>query len=71
MEYSQEVSSSTGISPTSASDNMGQHNKIGGITFGEAILVFRKGSKSLKWNSFAAYKKVKNISIPKERKKKH
>jgi hypothetical protein len=33
-EYWQEVSTSTAVSPTSTSDFVGQHNKIGGINFG-------------------------------------
>jgi hypothetical protein len=33
-EYWWEGATSTAISPTSASDVMGQHNKIGGINFG-------------------------------------
>ena len=32
-EYCQEGSASTAIPPTLTSDVMGQHNKIGGITF--------------------------------------
>jgi len=43
MEYWWEGSTSTAISPTSASGIVGQHNKIGGITFGAAI-VFRSHS---------------------------
>jgi len=38
MEYRQEGSTSTAIPPTSASDVVGQNNKIGGLTFG-AVLV--------------------------------
>ena len=34
MEYCWEGSASTAIPPTSASDVAGQHNKIGGTTFG-------------------------------------
>jgi len=34
MEYCWEGSASTAISPTSASDVVGQHNKIRGDTFG-------------------------------------
>jgi len=37
MEYGQEGSNSTAISPTSASDIISQHKKIGGITFSEAL----------------------------------
>jgi len=39
MEYWWEGSVSTAILPTSASNIMGQHNKIGGITFGAAFVV--------------------------------
>lgn len=38
MECWQEGSTSTGTQPTSASDVMDQHNKIGGITFGAALI---------------------------------
>jgi len=38
MEYWWEGSTSAAILPTSASDVMGQHNKIGGITFGAALV---------------------------------
>ena len=41
MEYWWEGSTSTAISPTSTSDFVGQHNKIGGINFG-ATLVHRE-----------------------------
>ena len=37
-EYCQEDSTSTAIWPTSASDTVGQHNKIGGITFATALI---------------------------------
>ena len=37
-EYWREGSTSTAISPTSASDVVGQHNKIGGITFRVALV---------------------------------
>ena len=37
-EYWREGSAFTAIPPTSASDVVGQHNKVGGITFG-AVLV--------------------------------
>ena len=36
-----EVSTSTAIPPTSASDVLGQHNKIGGIIFSTAPIVPR------------------------------
>ena len=39
MEYWWESSTSPAIPPTSASGIMGQHNKIGGITFGAAFVV--------------------------------
>ena len=39
MEYWQECSTSRATSPKSASDVVGKHHKIGGITFG-AVLVF-------------------------------
>jgi len=39
MEYWREDSTSTAISPTSASDIVGQHNKIGGINFGVTLVV--------------------------------
>lgn len=39
MEYCKERSTSVAIPPPSASDVMGQHNKIGGIIF-RATLVF-------------------------------
>jgi len=38
MGYSWEGSASTAISPTSSSDTVGQHHKIGGITFGAALI---------------------------------
>ena len=38
MEYWQEGSASTAITPTPASEIVGQHNKIGGITFRAAIM---------------------------------
>jgi len=38
MEYWQEASTSTALPPTSAFDNVGQHNKIGGITFRAALV---------------------------------
>ena len=38
MEYGWEGSTSTAISPPSASDVVSQHNKIGGVTFGAALL---------------------------------
>jgi len=37
MEYWREGSASVRIPPTSTSDVVGQHNKIGGITFGAAV----------------------------------
>jgi len=39
MEYWQESSITTAIPPTSASDVMSPHNKIGGINFGAASIV--------------------------------
>jgi len=39
MEYCWESSTSTAIPSTSASDVMGQHNKIGGITFRAAVVI--------------------------------
>ena len=38
MEYCWEGSTSTATPPTFASDVIGQHNKIGGITFGTALV---------------------------------
>jgi len=38
MGYWWEGSTSTAIPPTSATDAVGEHNKIGGITFGAALL---------------------------------
>jgi hypothetical protein len=38
MEYWWEGSTSTAISTTFASDVVGQHNKIGGINFGAALV---------------------------------
>jgi len=38
MEYWQEGSTSTAVSTTLASDIVGQHNKIGGINFGAALV---------------------------------
>jgi len=40
MEHWQEGSTSTTIPPPSASDFVKQHNKIGGIAFGAALIVF-------------------------------
>ena len=37
MEYWWEGSTSTAVQPPSASDAMGQHNKIGGTNFGTAL----------------------------------
>jgi len=37
-EYWWEGSTSTAVPPTSASDAMGQHHKIGGIIFGAALI---------------------------------
>ena len=37
-EYCREGSASTAISTTFASDVVGQHNKIGGINFGAAVV---------------------------------
>ena len=42
MEYCQECSVSTAILPTSVSDIVDKHNKIGGVTFG-ASLVYSSG----------------------------
>jgi len=39
MGYWWEGSTSTAIPPTFVSDIVGQHNKIGGITFGAALIV--------------------------------
>ena len=39
MKYWQEGSASTTMFQTSASDVMGQHNKIGSITFGAALVL--------------------------------
>jgi hypothetical protein len=39
-EYWREGSASTAISTTFTSDIVGQHNKIGGITFGTAYIVW-------------------------------
>jgi len=38
MEYWQEGSTSTATPPTFTSEVMGQHNKIGGIIFGAALM---------------------------------
>jgi hypothetical protein len=38
-EYWQKGSTSTATSPTSASDAVGQHNKIGGINFGVTLVL--------------------------------
>jgi len=38
MEYWWEGSTSTAIPPTSTADIVGQYDKIGGITFGAAIV---------------------------------
>jgi len=40
MKYWQEGSTSTAIPPTPTSDILGQHNKIGGITFGAALIKY-------------------------------
>jgi len=39
MEYWREGSTSTAVSPTSTSNIVGQHNKIGDITFGAAYVL--------------------------------
>ena len=39
MGYWWKGSTSTAIPPTATSDVVGQHNKIGGITFGETVIV--------------------------------
>jgi len=41
MEYWWEDSTSTSIPATSTSDIMGQHHKIGGITFGASLIQWR------------------------------
>jgi len=51
MEYWLECSTSTAIPPTSASDIMGQHNKIGGITF-RAVFI--------KWASWSPLELLRN-----------
>ena len=38
LEYWWEGSTSTAVPPTSASDAVGQHNQIGGITFGASLI---------------------------------
>jgi len=38
MGYRMEGSTSTSIPPTSASNVLGQHSKIGGMTFREAVV---------------------------------
>lgn len=38
-EYCMKGSTSTAIPPTFASDILGQHNKIGGVTFGTALII--------------------------------
>ena len=38
MEYWREGSISTAISPTSTSDFVGQHTKVGGINFGATLV---------------------------------
>jgi len=38
MEYWWEASTSTAWPPTSTSDIVSQHNKMGGITFGAALI---------------------------------
>ena len=43
-EYWQEGSTSTAVSPTSASDIFGQHCKIGGITFRAAFVYYEISS---------------------------
>jgi len=42
MEYWWEGSTSAAVPPTSISDVMGEHNKIGGITFKPALRLFVK-----------------------------
>jgi len=49
MEYWWEGPTPTVMPPTSASDVVGQHNKIGGITFG-TVLVLRMLTQVVKWN---------------------
>ena len=54
-EYCQEGSASTAIPPTLTSDVMGQHNKIGGITFRAALIQIYYGMLaflSLKYGYF-------------------
>jgi len=41
-EYQQDGSTSTAIPPTSTSDIMGQHSKIWGITFREALMYYKE-----------------------------
>lgn len=41
MEYWQEGSASTAMPPTFASDILGLHNKVGGVTFRATLIVFR------------------------------
>jgi len=42
MGYWWEGSTSAAIPPTAASDVVGQHNEIGGITFGAALILFNQ-----------------------------
>jgi len=58
-EYWWEGSTSTAISPTSASDVVGQHNKIGDINFG-ATLVLGVGIP-------AVSSKVQRCGVPKSK----
>jgi len=54
-EYWREFSTSTAISPTSSSDVVGQHNKIGGINFG-TILVYI-------WSHILCLKRTETIEL--------
>jgi len=43
MKYWWEGSTSTAMPPTFTSDTVGQHHKIGGITFGAAVVYKQSG----------------------------
>jgi hypothetical protein len=61
MEYWREGSTSTAISTTFASDVVGQHNKIGGITFGAALVVLDVICFSASVEKYGGFLKVKTI----------
>jgi len=62
MEYWWKGSSSTAVPPTSASDVVGQHNKIADITF-EAALIHSKIKQIFRLENQSFHTALKHINI--------